>query len=58
MGRIPMDVRECDALLTAAQDAHLCRAAGRELTDREIREARSAMVRRTIRDRLSSEEDI
>ena len=58
MGRIPMDVRECDALLTEVQDAHLCRAAGHELTEREIREARSAMVRRRIRDRLSSDEDI
>ncbi len=58
MGRIPLDVRECDTLLTEAQDAHLCRAAGRELTEREIREARSAMIRRRIRERLSSDDGI
>ncbi len=53
MGRIRMDVKECDDLLTEVQDAHLCRAAGHDLTEREIRMARSSLVCRTIRDSLA-----
>ncbi len=54
MGRVPMEVWDCDELLTNAQDAHLCRAAGREMSSREICEARAAMLRQAIRSRLSS----
>ena len=53
MGRVSLDVKTCDELLTRAQDAHLCREAGREMTEREIREARSAMIRAALRDGLS-----
>ena len=58
MGRIPMDVRECDEMLTEVQDAHLCRAAGRELAGREICEARSALVRRKVREHISPADEL
>ncbi len=53
MGRVGMDVKKCDEMLTLAQDAHLCRAAGRELTEREICEARSKMLRGILREHIS-----
>ena len=48
MGKIPLTATQCDRMLEQAQDAHLVREAGHDLTERETQIARSAMIRRML----------
>lgn len=48
MGKLPVPLPTCDALLTSAQPAHVRKAAGKSLTDPEADAFRSRIIRKTI----------
>ena len=45
MGSVPVSVSLCDTMLERAQEAHLTKEAGHDLTERETQAARAAMIR-------------
>ena len=48
MNRVKVSVGQCDRILREAHRAHLIRAAGKELTEAELRRARADMIRREL----------
>ena len=49
MGKLPVSVETCDALLTAAQPAHVRKAAGAAIGEKETDAYRSALVRQALK---------
>ncbi|MBR6185530.1 MAG: ATP--guanido phosphotransferase [Clostridia bacterium] len=49
MEKLPISTETCDALLTAAQPAHVRKAAGAAVSDRETDAHRSELIRQTIK---------
>ena len=50
MGKLPVSLKTCDALLTAAQPAHVQKAAGTALNDKGVDAYRSELIRNALRD--------
>ena len=50
MEKLPLSLETCDAVLKAAQPAHVKKLAGRELTPREQEEKRSDMLRAALQE--------
>ena len=48
MGKLPLSVKDCDALLTAAQPAHVQQSSGKALQPRELDEKRSELIRNAM----------
>ncbi|MBR3019805.1 MAG: protein arginine kinase [Clostridia bacterium] len=50
MGKLPVSLKTCDALLTAAQPAHVQKAAGTALNDKDADAYRSELIRNALKD--------
>ena len=48
LGRLPVSLKTCDALLTAAQPAHVQKAAGTALNDKDLDAYRSELIRNAL----------
>ncbi|MBR5108710.1 MAG: protein arginine kinase [Clostridia bacterium] len=48
MGKLPVSLKTCDALLTAAQPAHVQKAAGTALNDKDMDAYRSELIRNAL----------
>ena len=50
MGKLPVSLKACDALLTAAQPAHVQKAAGTALNEKDVDAYRCELVRKALKE--------
>ena len=50
MGNLPVSLKTCDALLTAAQPAHVQKAAGTALNEKDVDAYRCELVRKALKE--------